>query len=166
MKGFYVFPAIGPTNISFYKDGYEPRGPLGSFLMEHDYTIDVRVAPVLRIAAGQTLSGTLFPDDNIYLLGDDFTEGPYCGNPCKLIRVSAPTAGQLIVQISWAGATSEFQLWLDNIESRGISTMTIQKRVQVGEEVHVYFGLPSLNGFVQTLAAPVPFRLVTLLEHS
>jgi hypothetical protein len=157
-----MFSSIGRTNISYRKDGYEPRGPLGDFLMNRDTTVDVRLARTIRIATGQLWSDTLFPDDNIYLVQGDIIEGDYCGSPCKLVRVAVRAQGELTVSITWEGSNSEFQLWVAGMESRGSSTITMRRQVQPGEAL-VYFGLPAVRGRVQTLAAPVTFQLTTSL---
>jgi hypothetical protein len=160
-----MFSRIGRTNISFRKDGYEPRGPLGDFLMDRNTTIDVRLARTVRIATGQLWSDTLFPDDNIYLVQGDFLEGDYCGSPCKLVRIAVQSQGELTVSVTWEGSSSEFQLWVAGIEGRGTGTITVHREVQPGEAL-VYFGRRAVGGFVQTLAAPVTFQLTTSLAGS
>jgi hypothetical protein len=168
-NGAFSVPSIALPVLSFSKAGYESLGPFGPYAMRSDLSLNVHLARVISIAAGQSLSDALFPDDNIYLLGSAATEGPYCGSPCKLIRVSAPTAGEFAAQVTWPPSNTEFQLWIvqgraefDAIEGRGAGDATVQKHVQQGE-VQVYFGLPAKNGFVQSLGEPLSFQLNTSL---
>lgn len=86
-------PAARPTLV-FEKEGYETAVVEG---LKTARRLDVPMQAVVRLDAGGETSVRLAPHDLVYPM----TGGP-C-SPCRLIRVSAPAAGRLAIQVTSAG---------------------------------------------------------------
>lgn len=143
--------------------------------MDRDTTVNARMQRSIWLPAGETLSGTLFPDDTSFTVREiDVLEGDICNAPCKLIRVSAPHDGRLTARVTWVSTNLEFYLWVTQpfgprdpeiAQTHGTSgDLTATLRVIQGIDVLVHFGLAPIGFNSQILPASLPFRVITSLD--
>ena len=77
-------------------DGYEAR-VITNVSVVRDTTMNFKLAPVTRIAAGETTIVTLHPNDVGYDFPSWYEE---CAAPCKLLRVTVPGRGRLSIVLT------------------------------------------------------------------
>jgi hypothetical protein len=91
-SGNYMLAALAGTHLRFEKDGYEP----GELDIAPDGTGYMRMQRIVRITAGETaIVPKLTHFDVAYDVGAD-----RC-SPCRLIRIMAPTAGTIRLELAW-----------------------------------------------------------------
>ena len=152
-SGFYEFPRLGRTDVSFSKEGFELLGPF-SVAMNRPTIIDASLQRVISAPVGQVLTATLFPNDPFFnVSGDSFAEleGWVCGPPCKVVRVNVPLSGRLRARVTWQPFGSDLDLMLAQgvgtlarrlTGARGASgDLTAEMSVTSGSDARVYFGL-------------------------
>ena len=106
--GWYTLGGLnGSTRIAFDKAGYE-----AAELVVTGPAIngggDVKIQPLYRITAGETVRTTIAPQDVAYAVG----LSDRCVN-CRLIRVVNPTAGTLHLALNWDVPSAALVLWVD-----------------------------------------------------
>ena len=151
-SGFYEFPRLGRTDVSFSKDGFEAPGPFQA-VMNRPTAIDASLQRVIRALANQALTATLFPNDPSFnVSGHTWADldGWVCGPPCKLVRVAVPLSGRIRARVTWQPSGSDFGLFLAQrigsdaprlFASHGASGDLIAEMSATGEtDARVYFG--------------------------
>lgn len=94
---FTIGELAGRQDLVVSKYGYEPRA-ISVEQTDRDRLLNLSLAPIIRIAAGEAINVTLYPNDVNY----DF---PYyvsnpCPAPCKLIRVTVAGRGSLSLNLT------------------------------------------------------------------
>jgi Big-like domain-containing protein len=90
--GNYTLAALASTRLRFDKDGFEP----GELVIAPDSTGYMRMQRIVRITAGDTaIVPKLTHMDVSYDVG-----GERC-SPCRLIRIVAPAAGTIHLELAW-----------------------------------------------------------------
>ena len=79
----------------FSKPDFEPG--FRWHMLTSDATGDIRLQRRLVIQAGETVMTTAYPDDPLH--STDFLDEGSC-EPCKLVRVTVPRAGELTVRLT------------------------------------------------------------------
>ena len=92
---------VGPR-LLFEKDGYESTE---ISVVPNRIDNDVKLQRVVRIDAGGQVDDRLAPHDGEYTIGDEL-----CG-PCRRIRIVAPVAGRLRLELTWTIAGARFRLF-------------------------------------------------------
>jgi Bacterial Ig-like domain (group 2) len=120
------------AHLKFEKDGYEP--------VELDATpsnSEVAIQRIIRLVAGDTVTPLqLAPHDLSYTIGAD-----HC-YPCRLIRVTVPTAGKLHVDVTWTEAKATLNLWAGGQLFTGASReLVADVPVKAPGEVVMYLGM-------------------------
>ena len=139
--------------VNLIKDGYEPRqiphGPTSD-----DTVASIKIQPLLQMRAGQGIDPTLFSDDLEFLTTTtDVIDGAgeLCGAPCKMIRVSVPSTGNLDLRADWDDPSMELGLYarpLDGLVATGVtgsSPLRLTASVAAGTWV-VLVGAPNKEG--------------------
>jgi hypothetical protein len=166
-SGFYEFPGIGRSEVSFSKDGFEGPGPFFA-AMSRPTTIDAHMQRIIRVVPPQALAATLFADDPLFRVIGHLLGQWECGEPCKLIRVAVPRSGRLRARVSWQPSGGEFLLWVTQrigptdpeIAWYGASgDLTAERPVIAGTDAFVYFGLNAQGE--PGVSIDVPFKLTT-----
>jgi hypothetical protein len=92
---FTIGELAGRQELVLSKYGYEPRAiPVGQ--TDRDRLLNLSLAPIIQIAAGEAINVTLYPNDPGY----DFPYYRPCRAPCKLVRVTVPGGGSLSLKLS------------------------------------------------------------------
>ena len=90
--GAYTLATLAGTRLRFEKDGYE-RGEQD---IAADHTAYMRMQRIVRIAAGETATVPKLTHMDVSYVVD----GQLCA-PCRLIRVVAPAAGMVHLELAW-----------------------------------------------------------------
>jgi len=69
---------------------------------------DIAVQKIVRVSAGQSVVTELAPNDMVYQIAPD----RWC-QPCRRVRIVAPAAGLVDVQLTWQDLASRLGLWWD-----------------------------------------------------
>ena len=94
---------LASTHLRFEKDGYEP----GERDIPPDSTGDMRMQRTVRIMAGET---AIVP--KLTHMDVSYDVGPDRCSPCRLIRIIAPTAGTIRLELTWEpDPGAELHLW-------------------------------------------------------
>jgi hypothetical protein len=133
-SGNYTLAALASTHLRFEKDGYEP----GELDVAPDSTGFMRMQRIVRITAGETaIVPKLTHMDMSYDVGPD-----RCA-PCRLIRIVAPAAGTIRLELAWEpNPGSELHLWAGGRRFAGDMKerqLAADAAVSAGENV-VYVG--------------------------
>jgi hypothetical protein len=130
-QGGYAMSGVAPGSVlTFEKAGFEPA----TLTVVGPYA-DVAVQQVIRLAAGESATTTIAPNDVSYDPAPEF----HCAN-CRLIRVVSPAAGILSVRASTTETHALLTMWANGSfvgvpTSAGALTADIQV---AGGEVVIY----------------------------
>lgn len=94
---FTIGELAGRQELVLSKYGYEPRViPVGQ--TDRDRLLNLSLAPIIQIAAGEAINVTLYPNDPGYDIPNSYSRP--CRAPCKLVRVTVPGGGSLSLKLS------------------------------------------------------------------
>jgi hypothetical protein len=156
LNGHYSFGGLTRALLAFEKDGYEAAGQLDAPPNQFN---DTALQRIVRVIAGGSLTAlTLAPHDVSYTVGTD-----QCF-PCKLIRVTMPTAGSLRVNLTWTEPRANtLNLWVNGgrFVGTGVSSNITRDVPVLAGEVLVYVGFYNPSPTVVGSTFYVPFSLAT-----
>jgi hypothetical protein len=102
-SGNYTLAALASPRLRFDKDGYEP----GELTIAPDSTGFMKMQRTVRIAAGET---AIVP--KLTHMDMSYDVGPDRCSPCRLMRIVAPTAGTIRLELTWEpNPGAELHLW-------------------------------------------------------
>lgn len=145
---YHLIGLVGPR-LLFEKDGYE-SAEITAIPNRTDN--DAKLQQVVRVNAGGQVDDQLAPHDVDYTIGEE-----QCG-PCRRIRIGAPAAGRLRLELTWTIAHAGFRLFANGrVYSPPGAELAVTADYEVtGGEVIVYVGAsaPSSREYF-------PYRLAT-----
>lgn len=133
-SGNYTLTALASTHLRFEKDGYEP----GELDIASDTTGFMKMQRTVRIMAGET---AIVP--KLTHMDVSYDVGPDRCSPCRLIRIVAPTAGTIRLELAWEPSPgAALHLWIGGRRFAGGMSerqVAVDAAVSAGENV-VYVG--------------------------
>lgn len=148
--GSYTLAVADSQFPSATKEGFEYRMDDGGCCLDHTWNTTLQA--IIRIAAGQTVTATVFPDEGSGTLWEDDCE------PCKRIRLTIPRSGTLWVRLT--ADDPEGGLQVSICTPRGCQ-IARSVAVRAGEEAQVLVWRRFEQGFTSRLR----FELRTSLDE-
>ena len=155
-SGNYTLAALAGTHLRFERDGYEP----GELDITPDHTGYMRMQRIVRVTAGETAIVPKLTHADV-----SYDVGPDRCSPCRLIRIVAPIAGTIRLELAWEpNPGAELNLWAggrrvtgDMNEKRAAADVA----VSAGENV-VYVGYYRLRVLY---GSSIQFTLATSMSR-